>query len=266
MPSKNKQSSNRFTSLKGAFSSTHPSKHFHGKEAKPNIITPDYAEVSTPQLVAHSSGKNAPFSLSFKDKLVMKYHEDFCGLTEDNSENLIKKSTRQYRGKDAEITAMYNHIGFKPHSKFVNRKIAALTKKMNNREKRITQSDSEKKAETILMNAMNRQNQQNYEKKFHRKPPEPTVQPKKPVTAQPSTHTGSRPSRPVPNMPRNTVPPSHPVPRAPVPHIPSHPQHQSNPTMHDPEVIGRRQDSFVVRHTPNFRPPSRFRPIRNNNI
>jgi hypothetical protein len=252
MPSKNKHSSSRFTSLKGAFSSTHPSKHFHGKEAKPSVITPDYSDTSTPQLVAHSSGKNSPFSLSFKDRLVMKYHEEFCGLTEDTDTSL-----RHYSGiGDSPITAYYNKIGFKPHSKFVNPKILALTKKFNNREKKVTKSDSEIKADTILMNTMNREHEKNYQNKFHHeyKPPEHAVRSKPPVNTQHLTHTEP-----------HVVPPSHPVPHAPVPRIPNHPQHQSNPAMHDPHIIGQRQDSFVVKHTPKFNPPAKFHPIKNNN-
>ena len=123
MPSKNKHSSNRFTSLKGAFSSTHPSKHFHGKEVKPSVITPDYSDTSTPQLVAHSSGKNSPFSLSFKDRLVMKYHEEFCGLTEDTD-----TSTRQYKNPE---TARFAKAGIHLHSKYTNPKILQLTNKFN---------------------------------------------------------------------------------------------------------------------------------------
>lgn len=261
MPSKNKQSSNRFTSLKGAFASTHPTKHFHGKEKKPSVITPDYPDSSTPQLVAQSSGKNAPFSLSFKDRLVMKYHEEFCGITEDSD-----TSTRQYKNPE---TARFAKAGIHLHSRYTNPKIAKLTNKFQNREKKITKSDSEIKADTILMNTMNREHQKNYEKKFHHEyqPPEHTVRPKKSVDTRHLTHTEPRkvpPSHPVPDIPHNTVPPSHPVPHAPVPRIPSS-QHQSNPTMHDPDVIGQRQDSFVVKHTPKFRPPAKFRPTRNNN-
>lgn len=248
MPSKNKQSSSRFTSLKGAFSSTHPSKHFHGKDKKSTTITTDYSDPSTPQLVAHSSGKNAPFSLSFKDRLVMKYHEEFCGITEDSD-----TSTRQYKNPE---TARFAKAGIHLHSRYTNPKIAQLTNKFNNREKKITKSDSEIKADTILMNTMNKEHEKNYQNKFHHeyKPPEHTVHAKKPVNTQHLTHTEP-----------HAVPPSRPVPNAPVSHISNHPQHQSNPAMHDPDIIAKRQDSFVVKHTPNFKPPAKFHPIKNNN-
>ena len=158
MPSKNKQNTNRFTSLKGAFSSIHPTKHFHGNEQKPTTITTDYQDPSTPELVAQSSGKNAPFSLSFKDKLIMKYHES-CGLNEDTD-----TSTRQYKRPE---TAHFAKAGIKLYSRYTNKKIAQLTKKFNAREKKITKSDSETKADSILMNTMNREHQKNYENKFH---------------------------------------------------------------------------------------------------
>jgi hypothetical protein len=262
MPSKNKHSSNRFTSLKGAFSSTHATKHFHGNKIKHTDVTTDYPDPSTPQLVAQSSGKNAPFSLSFKDKLLMKYHEDYCGLTEDTD-----TSTRQYKRPE---TARFAKAGIHLHSRYTNKKIAQLTNKFNNREKKITKSDSEVKADTILMNTLNREHQKNYEKKFHHeyKPPEHTVHAKKPVDTQHLTHTEPHnipPSRPVPNTPRAPIPASHPVPHAPVPHIPDHQQHQSNPAMHDPDIIAKRQNSFVVTHTPKFNPPAKFHPIKNNN-
>jgi hypothetical protein len=178
----------------------------------------------------------------------MKYYEEFCGLTEDTD-----TSVRQYKNPE---TARFAKAGIHLHSRYTNPKIAQLTNKFNNREKKVTGSDSEIKADTILMNTMNREHEKNYQNKFHHeyKPPEHAVHSKSPVNTQHLTHTEP-----------HVVPPSHPVPHAPVPHIPNHPQHQSNPAMHDPHIIGQKQDSFVVKHTPKFNPPAKFHPIKNNN-
>ena len=210
------QMHNKFTSLKSLFKSTDSSKHFHGTKVKKFTPSKDRPDPSAAQLISKSNSNNAPASLGFKSKLLNHYRENFAGINEDNS-------TRIYTNP---LSAKSSSAGIKLHSKYTNPQILKNTKKFANREKQITKSDSENKADTALMTSINREHEHNYEMKHQqRHHPEP-------VEPRLKTHKTSKQSLLSKFMPKKV--------------------HTSSPAMHDPKIIARKQDSFADNRTPTI--------------
>ena len=133
---------NKYTSLKAAFRSTDPSKHFHGNPQKEFKPTTDYPEVSEPQLISKSVDDNIPVKpKKFKEKLLSSYNENAT-------------STRQFaRGQ----TAKYSELGVHLYGKTTNRKIKQLDDKLARKEAEITGNDSQKYVDNISKTAINAQ-------------------------------------------------------------------------------------------------------------
>jgi hypothetical protein len=208
------QMHNKFTSLKSLFKSTDPSKHFHGNKVKKFSTGEDQLDPSQAQLTSKSNSSNAPVSMGFKDKLLSHYRENFSQLHENTS-------TRIYHNA---LSAKSAEAGIKLHSKYTNPQILKNTRKFASKEKQITKSDSEMKADTALMTTINREHEHNYEMQHHQQHhPEP-VEPrlKQHVLAKPSVLSKFMPKK----------------------------SHVSSPAMHNPQLVARKQDSLAVHHAP----------------
>lgn len=152
--------------------------------------------------------------MEFKDKLLTHYRENFSDL----SENM---STRIYRNP---LSAKSAEAGIKIHSKYTNPQILRNTRKFASREKRITKSDSEMKADTALMTTINRDHEHNFEMQHHQQHhPEP-------VDPRLKQHVLAKPSVLSKFMPKKS--------------------NVSSPAMHNPQLIAHKQDSLAVHHAP----------------
>jgi hypothetical protein len=221
------QMHNKFTSLKSLFKSTDPSKHFHGTKPRKFFTRKDQMDPSHAQLTSKSNSNNAPVSMGFKDKLLNHYRENFTELNEDNS-------TRIYRNA---LSAKSAYAGIKLYSKYTNPQILKNTRKFANREKQITKSDSENKADTALMTTINREHEHNYEMQHHQQhhpePVEPRLKqrvlskfmPKKPNVSSSAMHNSRQIAQKQDSLAVHRAPTAHAV------HIDTTPSHSiSHPT------------------------------------
>ncbi len=137
---------NKYTSLKAAFRSTDPTKHFHGNSQKKFKPTIDYPDVSEPQLTSKSVDDNIPVKpKKFKERLLSSYNEN-------------DTSTRQFASGQ---TARYSDAGIKLYSKHTNKQIKKLDDKLSRKETGITGDDSQKHINALSKDTINRQHQLN---------------------------------------------------------------------------------------------------------